>query len=359
MEPVGHQFNFEDAQLEWIGKPFTEEGKKEAEHDQASSEASQASAATHDPRRGAHPRRGFLVLSQGARRRGAGDEPQDRDVPVRLLLSVQKGSTRCSRWWSSASADSSGTCGVRAPRPPRSPRRIRSTRLAGPSRPRPRAEPEEPGPKGPVVADLLRSDVTRPSGMFGEVAGMSVPLALLDVQRNLGNEVDLRVDRLSVEHAERVRMAATGREPGRRREVLLAERDLPQAGSRSRRTWRIAAYRLDVRRARVRARRDDRRPIGRDVRRQVFTRRLESEKYATSACRRKSTASISFATSASRPFRSGAGDPAGAAAATRDGTRSRNARIGGGSAAWIFANALRRSAWNGVPVRVSRSDRLK
>ena len=26
-EPVGTRFNFEDQQIEWIGKPFSEEGK--------------------------------------------------------------------------------------------------------------------------------------------------------------------------------------------------------------------------------------------------------------------------------------------------------------------------------------------
>jgi hypothetical protein len=30
VEPVGNQFNFDDAQLEWIGKPITEDGKREA-----------------------------------------------------------------------------------------------------------------------------------------------------------------------------------------------------------------------------------------------------------------------------------------------------------------------------------------
>ena len=30
VEPVGHQYNFDDNQLEWIGKAFTDEGKKEA-----------------------------------------------------------------------------------------------------------------------------------------------------------------------------------------------------------------------------------------------------------------------------------------------------------------------------------------
>ena len=30
VEPVGHQYNFDDSELEWIGKPFTEEGKREA-----------------------------------------------------------------------------------------------------------------------------------------------------------------------------------------------------------------------------------------------------------------------------------------------------------------------------------------
>jgi predicted amidohydrolase YtcJ len=30
VEPVGHQYNFDDNQLEWIGKPFTEDGKREA-----------------------------------------------------------------------------------------------------------------------------------------------------------------------------------------------------------------------------------------------------------------------------------------------------------------------------------------
>jgi hypothetical protein len=29
-EPVGHQFNFEDKDIEYIGKPFTDEGKREA-----------------------------------------------------------------------------------------------------------------------------------------------------------------------------------------------------------------------------------------------------------------------------------------------------------------------------------------
>ena len=28
VEPVGYQYNFEDSEMEWIGKPFTEEGKK-------------------------------------------------------------------------------------------------------------------------------------------------------------------------------------------------------------------------------------------------------------------------------------------------------------------------------------------
>jgi len=28
--PVGYEYNFDDSELEWIGKPFTEEGKKEA-----------------------------------------------------------------------------------------------------------------------------------------------------------------------------------------------------------------------------------------------------------------------------------------------------------------------------------------
>ncbi len=30
VEPVGYQYHFEDSQLEWIGKPFTDEGKREA-----------------------------------------------------------------------------------------------------------------------------------------------------------------------------------------------------------------------------------------------------------------------------------------------------------------------------------------
>jgi urease alpha subunit len=30
IEPVGYQFNFSDADVEWIGKPFTEQGKKDA-----------------------------------------------------------------------------------------------------------------------------------------------------------------------------------------------------------------------------------------------------------------------------------------------------------------------------------------
>ena len=29
-EPVGQQFNFKDEDVDWIGKPFSENGKKEA-----------------------------------------------------------------------------------------------------------------------------------------------------------------------------------------------------------------------------------------------------------------------------------------------------------------------------------------
>ena len=30
VEPVGYQYNFNDEEVEWIGEPFTEEGKREA-----------------------------------------------------------------------------------------------------------------------------------------------------------------------------------------------------------------------------------------------------------------------------------------------------------------------------------------
>jgi hypothetical protein len=30
IDPIGHQFNFEDHQVAWIGKAFSDEGKKAA-----------------------------------------------------------------------------------------------------------------------------------------------------------------------------------------------------------------------------------------------------------------------------------------------------------------------------------------
>jgi hypothetical protein len=30
VEEVGHQYNFDDKDIEWMGQPFTEEGKREA-----------------------------------------------------------------------------------------------------------------------------------------------------------------------------------------------------------------------------------------------------------------------------------------------------------------------------------------
>ena len=30
VEAVGHEYNFDDSQLDWIGQPFTDEGKREA-----------------------------------------------------------------------------------------------------------------------------------------------------------------------------------------------------------------------------------------------------------------------------------------------------------------------------------------